>query len=261
VCGDDLKCDLRLFEGDSGLAAGQDVKFTLTTLREETGVAAGQVVHANGSISVHLDDGVGSVKLLFDDADDGDVLAVKADRAADNFGIAAKAFLPVTIAEDDNVASAGLIALTGEDEAADDGTNAQHCEEVARDFGDDGTVGATVGPDADEVESEGGHVGEDGCLLVVQEIEIGSLVWFGGGAALHTDDDEVVGVFDRERAEEEDVGETEDRSVGADAERQGEYGDEGEAGALAEHANGEADVLPESLHCSASRVMNFLTWL
>jgi len=53
---------------------------------------------------------------------------------------------------------------------------------------------------------------------------------------LDADGHQAIGVLDRERTEEKDVGETEDRGVGADTEREREDGDEGEAEALAEHA-------------------------
>jgi hypothetical protein len=107
-------------------------------------------------------------------------------------------------------------------------------------------------PMPDEIEDEGGHVGEDRSLLVIEEVEIGGLVGLGGGGALNTDGHEAVGVFDGERTEEEDVGEGEDGGVGADAESEGEDGDEGEAGGLAQHAQGVADVLEEGLHFVAS---------
>ena len=52
----------------------------------------------------------------------------------------------------------------------------------------------------------------------------------------------------RQRAKEYSVDNREDGGVGADAESESEDGDEGEAGALAEHARGVADVLEEGLH-------------
>ena len=174
------------------------------------------------------------------------------DGAADDVGIASEALLPITVAEDDDVASAWLIAFAGEDCTAEEGLDAEHCEEVAGDFGDDGAVGTTVGTDAHEIEDEGGHVGEDRSLLVIEEIEIGGLVGLRCGGALNTDGHEAVGVFDGERTEEEDVGEGEDGGVGADAQSEGEDGDEGEAGGLAQHAQGVADVLEEGLHFVAS---------
>jgi len=234
--GDDLQAGLSLLDGDAGFEGGEDVEFACGARCEERVVVGGVVLHADGSVGVHFDDRVGAVKLLFGDADDGDVATVEADGAADDVGIASEALLPITVAEDDDVAGAWLIAFAGEDGATEEGLDAEHCEEVAGDFGDDGAVGATVGTDADQIEDEGGHVGEDGSLLVVEEVEIGGLVGLGRGGALHTDGDETVGVFDGERAEEEDVGEAEDGGVGADAESEGEDGDEGEAGALAEHA-------------------------
>jgi hypothetical protein len=55
-------------------------------------------------------------------------------------------------------------------------------------------------------------------------------------AAAHGEEDEFAGIFDREKAEEDLVEESEDGGVGADAEGQSEDGDGGEAGSTAEGA-------------------------
>jgi hypothetical protein len=126
ACSDDLKGDLSLSDGDAGLKSGEDVHIALGALGEESGIACGDVVHPDGSVGVHFDDGVRAVELLFGDADHGDVTAIEADRAAEDFGIAAEAFLPVAISQDHDVAGLGLIAFTGEDQTADGRANAKH---------------------------------------------------------------------------------------------------------------------------------------
>ena len=101
-------------------------------------------MHADGSVGVHFDDGIRAVEFLFGDSDDGDVVAVKADAAADDVGVAGEASLPIAVAKDDYVAGLGLIAFTGKDEASDGGANSKHRKEIAGDLGDDGAVGAAV---------------------------------------------------------------------------------------------------------------------
>ena len=58
----------------------------------------------------------------------------------------------------------------------------------------------------------------------------------------------MVGLGKRERAEEDGVDEGEDGGGGADAEGEGEDGKGGEAGMLAELAEGETEVLGEEVH-------------
>ena len=58
-------------------------------------------------------------------------------------------------------------------------------------------------------------------------------------------------VRERERAKEDGVDDREDGGVGADAQREGEDGDGGEAEVLAHQAQGEADVLRQDLQVLA----------
>jgi hypothetical protein len=57
------------------------------------------------------------------------------------------------------------------------------------------------------------------------------------------EEDEMLGILDGQRAKQDGVEQGEDGGVGADAEGEGEQGDEGEAGALEEAAEAETDVL------------------
>ena len=59
------------------------------------------------------------------------------------------------------------------------------------------------------------------------------------------DVDEAVGVLEGKRMQDDGVDDAEDRGVGSDAQRQCEYGDNGECGILAECAKSEADVLKQ----------------
>ena len=60
--------------------------------------------------------------------------------------------------------------------------------------------------------------------------------------------DEALGVRDREIAEEQSVDEGEDGNIRADAEGQGKNCDGGEAGILAQAAEGITEILPKPMH-------------
>ena len=60
--------------------------------------------------------------------------------------------------------------------------------------------------------------------------------------------DDAVGVWERERAEQNAVNETKDGTVRTDAERERDEGDGGEAFVLHKHAKGEPDVVQERVH-------------
>ena len=216
--GDDLEGDLGLVGGDTWFQSGEDLQFAVGAIGEEAGAIRADATHADGRVDVHLDDGVRTVELLFDHADYGGLLAIEAYAAANNAGVACEAFLPVAVAQDHDVGGTESIAFAGVDEATDCRANTEHCEEIAGDFGGDHTIGAAAGAQAYQVETVGGHVGEDsGLLFVVEEIEIRDTVWVGLGGVLDGDYGKAVGVFYREGTEQEDVGDAEDGGVCADA--------------------------------------------
>ena len=86
-----------------------------------------------------------------------------------------------------------------------------------------------------------------GLALPVEEVEIvdGRLVLAG---VFPVDGDELAGVRVRQRIQEHAVDDGEERGVGADAERQGEDGDDAKRRRLEEHAEGEAKVLKQGDH-------------
>src|SRR5262249_54074692 len=66
-------------------------------------------------------------------ADDGELLAVDTDRAADDAAIAAEALLPLAVAEDADQLRARRPILVGQKAAADERSRAEHGEVVAGD--------------------------------------------------------------------------------------------------------------------------------
>ncbi len=68
------------------------------------------------------------------------------------------------------------------------------------------------------------------------------------GRGLAPGEDDALGVRIRERLEEHSVDDAEDGGAGADAEREGEYGDDGEARRFREHSQAILQVLKQRLH-------------
>ena len=67
-------------------------------------------------------------------------------------------------------------------------------------------------------------------------------------AAAVFDEDQPVGVRERQRPEQQRVHQAEDRGVGADADGEDQDGDDGEAGVAAQRAEGVAQVVQERVH-------------
>src|SRR5580658_6374193 len=65
---------------------------------------------------------------------------------------------------------------------------------------------------------------------------------------------QAVGIAERERTQEDTLYEREDRSGGADAESQGEDDGQSEAGCFAKLSKREAEILRERVHASSPRV-------
>jgi hypothetical protein len=72
-------------------------------------------------------------------------------------------------------------------------------------------------------------------------------------AVIVPDDGEPVGIAVGHGAKQDAVDDAEDSGVRADAKRERQDGDEREAGALLEDANGKSEVLPERLHRNSLR--------
>ena len=111
-------------------------------------------------------------------------------------------------------------------------------------FGADGAVAAADGAVG---RSDGGNVLKDaGVILEIPEFGRGHAdVFFIGAAKVVEDADELLGLREGQRAEEDGVDDGESGDVGADAERESEGGDEGEDGGFEEDAEGVAEVLEE----------------
>jgi hypothetical protein len=181
-----------------------------------------------------------------DDADDGVVRTVEAERFAGNVERSAEFAAPETAAEHDNGSGAELIVGLIE-KAADDGMDAEDFEE----FVGDHVAGEAFGDfaAAEEVVVLVAVHGERGeGLVVALPVEKVGVV---DGSAFDAGDrvvegDELAGLWVGERIEENAVDNGEEGGVGANAESQSENGDGGEERRLAERAKSVTKVLQES---------------
>ena len=163
--------------------------------------------------------------------------------------IAAQAVHPEPIAQHQHRLGARLV-LAGAEGAASQRAHAEHVEEVR---GDD--AGLDPAGLALPQENEGHGVVLDQRLhgaaplpvvgqLQGRELGVDHAAERRRLAEVH----QALPVLVGQRPQQDAADHAEDRGVGADAERQGEHGDEGEAGALAERAQGEAEVVQQTGH-------------
>ena len=104
-----------------------------------------------------------------------------------------------------------------------------------------------VGGDVECSSGPGVEIREDsGLPLPVGEVSRGDAIVVG--LDLRPDHDDLLGMRVGQGGEQRRVIYGEDSRVGADAEGQSEQDRDGEAGILAQHAQGEAEILEQSLH-------------
>ncbi len=183
------------------------------------------------------------------DAEDLVEVAIQPNALADGFGIAAKFAVPEAVAENDRVDEAGDFVLLRED-PAERGLHTEHGEVVGAGGEDFDAFGAFH---AGEVRGDGpddGDVLKDaGAIAVVPKLRDGHANVLGVGATQIVEHaHELGGMWEGKRAQQDSVNNTERSNIRADAKRQGEDRDQGEAGSLEQHAAGVADVLQERGH-------------
>lgn len=225
-----------LFEGDAGLEAADHL--------EEVGAAAGALLGVPGERREKLGFPAGDLEAWGHDADNGVGRAVERDGLSDDGGIAAEAVAPETVAEDDDGGGAGVVFLFIED-PAEEGLDAEQGEHVsgalhAIEADRLAIAGKGVGPAA-----EGGHVAEGIGLGLPVRVVGGGRGVFGeapGGGVL-PDADELPRLGVGQGPEHDGVHDAEHSGGGADAEAEGEDGDERESGAFAEGPGGEQQIV------------------
>ena len=188
------------------------------------------------------------------DADDGEVLAVEEEAAADDVGIAAELALPEAGADQDHRRRARPVLVGGE-VAPEHRLDAEHAEEVRRDELALEALRLADAGQAEALHARHRHRGEAAVLpLPVAEVEERDRAAPEVRLAL-VDRDQLLGARVRERLEEDAAHHREEGGVGADAEREGHDRDGGEAGAAPEDAQAVAQVLEQRLdEADAARV-------
>ena len=144
--------------------------------------------------------------------------------------------------DDDYTGGAGAV-LFGQEIAAEDRFDTEELPIVeGHGFGED-ALGSVAAGEGDGVEAvSGGVLQGGGAVLVIGEIGGGD--GHASGAGLFPQCEQALRVAVREAAEHDGMDDAEDRSVDAEAEGEGENGDSGEAGGLAEGA----EAVPYILH-------------
>src|SRR5713226_1154867 len=189
------------------------------------------------------------------DADDGDVLLVVAQHLADDVDVATETALPETVAQDHHVRTV-QDGFFGEEVASEDRVHPKDGEEVGGDEADGHLLRALVTFGGAEVDGGAASTGGGGellkgaaALLIIAKVGRGN----GGqrlaaGAVIVPDGGQAIGLEVGKRAQEHGVNHGEHSGIGADAEREGQDGDYGEAGSFGEQTKGVANVGDESIH-------------
>ena len=188
-----------------------------------------------------VDQHVGALRIIgdgFEHAHDGDGAAVHAHRLSEDRRVAAERALPEVVGEDHDGIGA-LRIVRGVEAAAEHGLQSHHIEIIAR---DDARAHPSGLPVAQHGEREGGELG-DGLQrlrrraivlnLGHRERDVGNR---RDGVGLSQVDDAVAAVVGQ-GTQQHAANDAEDRGVGTDAEADGHYEGEGEAGCLAEPAD------------------------
>lgn len=188
-------------------------------------------------------------------ADDREQLAVESDFRADDVRIRAEALAPEAVAQHHHPRGARRGVFCGEKSSAHRRVDAEEVEVVAGDDLASETFRDPVGGGQGRAEEAAeGEVGEDlvvrAVVLVVeprhrqQSAPRAGLVALLGGEQRH----QRLGIRDREPAQEERVGQGEDRDAGADADGQGDQRQSGHRRPPEEGSEGETQVAGRMFH-------------
>ena len=210
----------------------------------------------HGRPEVGIEEDQGSAEVGRGDAEDGERVLVDLDDAANDVAIVLKMGVPVR-PRDHQIRSAVRAVLIGDgEEAAEEGLNVHGLEVVSGDFVAPGLGWIFPGIEADGNEDVGGKSFEG--AIAVAEVEIVGIRSCLILIAAALDGEEALRVRDIERLQDEGIEYAEDDGIGADGEREGEHGGDGESGRAAELADGKTNVGGDGFeggplpHCAAA---------
>ena len=180
---------------------------------------------------------------------DGVRLTVYRDRSADHLWIAAVQSLPQRVADRDHLAAVRHV-VGRPDQASGEGRHAEDVEEVTGHPGGEHLLRLATAGDG------GGSWGErreraQGPVAIAQSDELrprNRRQRNGGVGVVRVD--QLCGVCKRQRLQQNGIDHAEDRRVGTDAQRQREYGGEGEDRLAQEGPDTVANVLGDLIHVS-----------
>ena len=246
--GEGLGFSARLLEGDAWLQARDAEHVAVVAVAEHPLFDAVErgLLHV-GNPEIEGGDRNGAVKRGCGDADDGELVLIDLDGAADDGGVGVEVRAPETIADDDDGKFAGGVSeFRGQKEAAEFGLDAENGEEIS---------GDELAPYAFSVlftaDAEGGGV-RDGdavkkleAIAKVNEVRVGvrdPLAVRGDGFKDH----EAVGIGDAaEGLEQNRVDPGESGGGGADADGKRQHGHGRECGIAGHHAQAVAEVVEQ----------------
>ena len=202
------------------------------------------VVGAEGRVELGADEGGGAGETFPGDADDGEQSPVEAERAAEHCGVGTVA-LPEGIADNHHGSgAAGAFLIGGKDTAAEQ-RGADDVEVVRGDrVGEQAARGVAFG-EAHHREIVRRKAGENsGLAAQIDVVGVGEgavVIGLAGVAAVEAD--ELVGLADGERLQQEGVHEAENRGIGADTQGEHEHGGGGEGRFPGEHPDAVREIV------------------
>lgn len=153
---------MRLFEGDSGLQAGEGIDPIIAAVGETFPAWGERFAKANASEDLRGRAERGAAEIARGDADDGEGYAIDEEDLVEDLGILAELFGPIGVTEHDEAMGTGGLIVRGREEAGEGGAEAEDGEIGA---GDEMPLGggrvALVGEVGTET-AVGGDAGEDG---------------------------------------------------------------------------------------------------
>src|ERR1700691_527983 len=238
---------IRLFAALAGFLASHNANPPGSALIEIRIVAVDDGFSANWNGYVEAGADVGAEKIGRRDADYGEGVAVELNLRADCARGSAVVLLPESIAQNSDAATSASVIRSGE-QPAEQRAYAEHSEIFAAGvdsvhilrFSAVGQVEIMAGPS---------HNPGKNILVIAQLLPNGIGVGVVDLAALlwgeHSQRDQLFGILYRQHSQHDAIEQTENCSVGADAESEREQSDGSDHGSLAKEARAEAEVLPE----------------
>jgi hypothetical protein len=244
VGGDALHLLLRLFERDFGLEARDHHHVASPGLAVLVGEGE-RVPDLNGSARL----GRPELDSRGKHAHDGDFLSVEPERFSHDVGIGAETPLPEAVSQEHHVVVSRDPILRSE-HPTPGGGNPQRREQVRGDVADRDPL--RLRPLFREIRGPGNvgrHRSEGARPLappqkVVRSDDVSSAVAL---VSVLPDHDQTSGILERKGLQEDAVDHAEDRGGGPDPEREKENRDQGEPGALSQHAESVAQIASETL--------------